>query len=80
MELLSWFGATHELALTGFGAYWRLAWLPGPGSVGEQDAWLLEGLAVTRGLMQAVLVENLQTPRGDRELTAWRDRVRRDRG
>jgi hypothetical protein len=80
VELLSWFGATHELALTGFGASWRLAWLPGPGSVGEQDARLLEGLTLARAVMQATLAEEMQAQRGNQGLTAWRERVRRDRG
>jgi len=80
VELLSWFGATHELAMTGFGAYWRMAWLPGPGSVGEQDARLLRSLTLARQVYQAALADSLARQSGDQGLAAWRARVRRERG
>jgi hypothetical protein len=41
---LRWFDATHDLDV-GFGAArWRLTRLPGPGSLGEQDAALMAAL------------------------------------
>ena len=77
--MLTWFGVTHELAQTGLGAYWRLAWLPGPGSIGDQDARLLAGLTVARRVMQAALAEEWKRERGKAGLDAWRARVKRGR-
>lgn len=74
-DVLAWFAVTHELATTGFGASWRLAWLPGPGPVGAQDARLLEALAVVRQTSQAVLVEAMATGQGEQGLARWRSRV-----
>ena len=71
-----WFEQTHELVQTGFGAYWRLAWLPHQGSVSEQDAWLWEALQVLRGERMRILSE----ARGQDELKAWRQRKRREEG
>lgn len=79
-ELLAWFAVTHDLVVSGFGAYWRLAWLPGPGSVGEQDARMLNGLTIARQVYQAALVEDLQAQRGQAGLASWRERIRRQRG
>jgi hypothetical protein len=79
-EILSWFAATHELVMTGFGAYWRLAWLPGPGSVGEQDALRMDGLAAARAVSQAILVEETRAHHGSVGLAAWRERLRQPRG
>jgi hypothetical protein len=64
-EILTWFGVTHELVMTGFGAYWRMAWLPGPGGVGEQDARLLAGLSATKSVMQATLADTLRSTRSE---------------
>ena len=80
VEILSWFDMTHELVMTGFAAYWRLAWLPGPGSVGEQDAWLLDGLTAARAAHQAALLADMHEQRGHQGLRSWRDRIRRERG
>ena len=71
-----WFEQTHELVSTGFGAYWRLAWLPHAGSVGEQDAWLWDALRIVKAEQSSELRAQAQ---GD-ELTRWRDRRRRDGG
>jgi hypothetical protein len=60
---LTWFGMTHELVTTGFGAHWRMAWLPGMGGVGDQDARLLEGLTLARAVSQAALAEELHGQR-----------------
>lgn len=65
--MLSWFAVTHELALNGFGASWRLAWLPGPGSIGDQDARLLEGLTLARVVSQAVLADETKRQHESRE-------------
>lgn len=78
-ELLAWFGVTHELVATGFGAYWRLAWLPGDGAIGAQDARRLEGLAVVRQSAQEVLGEEMTCQRDQIHLATWRNRVRRER-
>lgn len=66
--------------MTGLGAYWRMAWLPGPGHVGEQDAWLMAGLTLARQLHQAALTDEQQEQAGDAELAGWRARVRDERG
>lgn len=54
---------THELVTTGFGASWRMAWLPRSGGVGDQDARLLEGLTLARSVYQGALAEELQGQR-----------------
>lgn len=41
---LRWFEATHELVNADGRFWWRRTLLPGPGSVGEQDARLMEAL------------------------------------
>jgi hypothetical protein len=69
-----WFAQTHELVSTGFAAHWRLAWLPHPGSVSEQDAWLWEALQIIR----AERMQMLSEARGDDELKGWRRRKRRE--
>jgi len=76
---LAWFAVTHELAPAGFGATWRLAWLPGPGPIGAQDARLLEALSVVRQTAQAVMAEEMATQRDQAGLARWRNRVRRER-
>ena len=45
---LRWFEATHELVNADGRFWWRRTSLPGPGSVGEQDARLLGALDVLR--------------------------------
>jgi hypothetical protein len=73
---LRWFERTHEVVSTGFSAYWRLAWLPSPGSVSEQDAWLWEALR----LIKAECNQQLRESAGRDELSEWRDRKRRELG
>jgi hypothetical protein len=77
-EVLGWFRATHELVQTGFGAYWRRAWMAGPGSVGDQDAWLWEATETARHEANAVLGEDIKTSRETDTLTAWREKKRRE--
>jgi len=66
VEVLGWFGLTHELVATGFGAHWRMAWLPAAGGIGDQDARLMEGLTLARAVSQATLAEELQGQRARR--------------
>lgn len=73
---LWWFDQTHELVSTGFAAYWRLAWLPGPGNVGEQDAWLWEAMQIVK----AERTRALQATTKPDELQGWRERKRRELG
>ena len=69
-EALWWFDQTHELVSTGFGAYWRMAWLPGPGSVGEQDAWLWDALQVVKAEQTRTLSDQVRPD----DLKTWRAR------
>ena len=71
-----WADQCFELAAVGLGAQWRLAWLPHPGSVSEQDAWLWEALQIIRGERMRMLGE----AKADYELKAWRKRKRREEG
>ena len=73
-EILGWFALTHELATHGWGVTWRLAWLPGPGSIGDQDAWLMEGLSLARVVSQATLAEEATAARAARERRDGEDR------
>jgi hypothetical protein len=77
-EVLWWFQATHELVLSGFGAYWRRAWLAGPGNLGEQDAWLWDATEIARTEANAVLTADLKVRRETDELETWRYRKRRE--
>ncbi len=52
---LRWFDATHELELGLSAARWRLTGLPGPGSLGEQDARLMETLDYVRAVSNDLL-------------------------
>lgn len=61
---------------TGFGAYWRLAWLPHLGCVGDQDAWLWEALQVVKGER----TRELRVSTKSDELARWRDAKRRADG
>jgi len=45
---LRWFEQTHELTLADGRAWWRRTGLPGPGSVGDQNARLMEALDILR--------------------------------
>ena len=67
---LWWFDQTHELVSTGFGAYWRLAWMPGAGSVGEQDAWLWAALQAVKAERTSLLSEHARPD----DLETWRAR------
>lgn len=77
-DALWWFEQTHEAVPTWGGMYWRLAWLPGPGNVGEQDAWLWDALQIVRAERTAALVDDIARRS---ELDGWRQgRVRQLRG
>lgn len=53
-----WFDLTHEVQGVGFGgAVCRMVRLPGPGGIGDQDAWLMEGLEVVRDTVTSILGE-----------------------
>lgn len=72
LALFEW---THELVpLPTGGAFWRMARLPGAGSVGEQDAWTWEALAIVRDEQAA----QLRRGRQDDELAEWRQRKQRE--
>lgn len=52
----TWFDATHEVEVVGLGgAVCRVVRLPGPGSVGQQDAWLWDALGVLRDEANGIL-------------------------
>ena len=45
----AWFDVTHEVEAVGMGgAACRLVRLPEAGAIGDQEAWLMEALAVMR--------------------------------
>ncbi len=55
-SVLRWFEATYELEVSGFGgARYRRIGLPGPGSVGDQDAWLMDALDFVRRISDDTL-------------------------
>jgi hypothetical protein len=63
-ELFEWFYATHELTPTGGTVTWHRIALPGPGSIREQDAKLLEELDYLRDVLNGTLLKRRQhTPR-----------------
>ena len=72
VSALWWFEQTHELVPTMGGAYWRLGWLPHPGSVSEQDAWLWDALQIVRTERMQLLADS----KGHDDLKAWRRRKR----
>lgn len=54
-----WFDQTHEIEVLGMGsAQCRIVRLPGPGSVGEQDGWLWDALAVCRRVTNQIIQED----------------------
>lgn len=61
---LSWFDATHELMVSEGRAWWRRTVLPGPGSLGEQNARLMEALDYLRQVH-----DDLLRPKPKRETT-----------
>lgn len=55
-SVLRWFEATHVLEVSGFGAArYRRIGLPGPGNVGEQEAWLMAALDFVRRISDDTL-------------------------
>lgn len=56
---LRWFDATHELTSADGQLWWRRIGLPGPGSVGDQNARLMEAL----DLLQQVHLELVRPER-----------------
>lgn len=73
---LWWFGQTHEVVSTGFGAYWRLSWLPHAGSIAEQDAWLWDALQILKAEHSRDLNETHRSRRDD--ATGRHDRTHRN--
>lgn len=76
-EALAVFDRTHELAAAGLGVQWRMAWLPGPGCVAEQDGWLWEALRIVRAERTRELIGET-TRDGGGGLDAWRARKVRE--
>lgn len=55
-EIFRWFDWTHDVDVMGNGiARWRRVALPGPGSLAEQDAWLMAALDCVRDTANAQL-------------------------
>lgn len=48
VHALAWFDATHELENADGRVWWARKWLPGPGSVGDQDERLMAALDLLR--------------------------------
>jgi hypothetical protein len=73
LVVTSWFNLTHQL-VSDFGrAYWMRTSLASAGGVGDQDAWLMQALDYLRGVMDAIVDEQVARSRRNRELKAWRD-------
>lgn len=49
---------THEIVSTGAAAWWQMVRLPRAGAVADQDARLMDALAVLRGVENVMLSEN----------------------
>lgn len=65
---LAWFKATHVLTAEGFGRVtWSPRWLPGPGSIGEQDARLMDALDLLRQVHDELLQTTTANEREDHE-------------
>ena len=57
-EITRWFEWTHDIETSGFGAArWRRVSLPGPGSLGDQDARLMQALDHVRDVSNQGLAE-----------------------
>lgn len=52
---MRWFRSTHRIVATFGGAYWERWALPGPGSVGDQDAQLMEALELLLAIENELL-------------------------
>jgi hypothetical protein len=76
-EALEWFAMTHEQQVVGMGGVvWRRVSLPGPGSIGDQDARLMTMLDVVRAARNELLSESTAEDR-DRELQRFRQKESR---
>jgi len=62
---LRWFEATHELTNADGRFWWRRVGLPGPGSVGEQDARLMEALEVLQRVYDDLMRPKTKTRPND---------------
>ncbi|MGB7220752.1 MAG: hypothetical protein WBD07_18275 [Vicinamibacterales bacterium] len=55
--ILAWFDVTHDVVYEAMGVpQYRLIGWPRAGGIGEQEAWLLEGLALVRSVLNDELV------------------------
>jgi hypothetical protein len=55
------FRRTHVLTATGFGiVQWQRTDLPGPGTLADQDAWLMAALEHVRHEFNALTLETLK--------------------
>lgn len=61
-RVLRWFDCTHDLVE----GRWRRTGLPGPGSLGDQEAWLLEALELVRAVQNSLIVARTTHTTGDR--------------
>jgi hypothetical protein len=68
-ELYDWFYATHELTATGGGLMWHRIALPAPGTVGEQDAKLMERLEHLRTVANQLLWTKKKTGKATAPVT-----------
>jgi hypothetical protein len=62
---LRWFDATHELTNADGRFWWRRTGLPGPGSMGEQDARLMEAIELLEAAHAAIITSNQQRGTSD---------------
>jgi hypothetical protein len=56
---MRWFRDTHRIVASFGGAYWERWALPGPGSVGEQDAQLMEALDLLLAIENELLAQRM---------------------
>lgn len=71
---LGWLLATHQSTEHG----WHMTQLPGPGGVGEQDALLMEGIAIARQEANDYMHEQRSTHALEQHTAAYFDQVERD--
>lgn len=71
---LEWMVATHQPTEHG----WLMTQLPGPGGVGDQDALLMQGIALARDEANAYMREQVESRQRDERTAAHFDRVERE--
>jgi hypothetical protein len=79
-QLFEVFKLTHELSFGHRIAQWQRIALPEEGSLGEQDALLIEQLDAIKDLANELITESARKGDPRRELDRFREQQRAERG